>query len=86
LYSKGIKVGRLALKLKGGLGIKIFVSWGLPWGIVHWQDLQAEDYGKSCSPLLWFLFSLESKLFINSAIYDFKDIKEILLQASRPFQ
>lgn len=31
LYSKGIKIGKFALKLKGGLGVKNFVV-GLTWG------------------------------------------------------
>ena len=32
LYSKGIKIGKFALKLKGGLGMKNIVV-GLTWGI-----------------------------------------------------
>ncbi|HOW15501.1 UbiA family prenyltransferase [Methanosarcina sp.] len=72
LYSKGIKVGRLALKLKGGLGIKNIVV-GLTWGIFI-AGLAGRGYGNLVPVVMVFIF-FGVKLFINSAIYDFKDIK-----------
>ncbi|MCQ1534253.1 prenyltransferase [Methanosarcina sp. KYL-1] len=72
LYSKGIKIGKFALKLKGGLGVKNLVV-GVTWG-----TFIAGLAGSSCVHLLPILlvFSFFGiKLFINSAIYDFKDIK-----------
>lgn len=72
LYSKGIKIGRLALKLKGGLGIKNIVV-GLTWGIFI-AGLAGRGYGNLVPVVMVFIF-FGAKLFINSAIYDFKDIK-----------
>jgi 4-hydroxybenzoate polyprenyltransferase len=72
LYSKGIKIGKFALKLKGGLGIKNIVV-GLTWGIFI-----AGLAGKGCGglvPIVMIFIFFGVKLFINSAIYDFKDIK-----------
>lgn len=72
LYSKGIKLGKFALKLKGGLGVKNFVV-GITWGIFI-----AGLAGNNCPqllPVLLIFFFFGSKLFINSTIYDFKDIK-----------
>lgn len=72
LYSKGIKIGRLALKLKGGLGIKNLVV-GLTWGIFI-AGLAGSGCGNLVPIVMVFIF-FGVKLFINSAIYDFKDIK-----------
>lgn len=72
LYSKGIKIGRLALKLKGGLGIKNIVV-GLTWGIFI-AGLAGSGCGDLVPIVMVFIF-FGVKLFINSAIYDFKDIK-----------
>ena len=72
LYSKGIKIGRFALKLKGGLGIKNIVV-GLTWGIFI-AGLAGSGCGNLVPIVLVFIF-FGVKLFINSAIYDFKDIK-----------
>lgn len=72
LYSKGIKIGRFALKLKGGLGIKNIVV-GLTWGIFI-AGLAGSECGNLVPIVLVFIF-FGVKLFINSAIYDFKDIK-----------
>ena len=71
LYSKGIKIGRLNLKLKGGLGIKNLVV-ALTWG-----TFITGIAGKSASNIipLIFVFSFSSKVFINSVIYDFKDVR-----------
>lgn len=72
LYSKGVKVGRFALKLKGGLGIKNIVV-GLTWGIFI-AGLAGSGCGNLVPIVMVFIF-FGVKLFINSAIYDFKDIK-----------
>ncbi len=72
LYSKGINLGKLNLKLKGGLGIKNLVV-GLTWGtfITGIAGNGIENY----LPVLIVFFYYASKLFINSTIYDFKDVK-----------
>ncbi len=72
LYSKGIKIGKLALKLKGGLGVKNFVV-GLTWGA--FISGLAGSTCRSMLPILLVFTFFGVKLFINSAIYDFKDIK-----------
>lgn len=72
LYSKGIKIGKFALKLKGGLGIKNIVV-GLTWGIFI-AGLAGSGCGNLVPVVMVFIF-FGVKLFINSAIYDFKDIK-----------
>lgn len=71
LYSRGITVGSFPLKLKGSAGGKNAVI-GLTWGgsiafvISHW----------TANPLLplciFFFYGL--KLFINSILYDIKDL------------
>ena len=72
LYSKGIKIGKFALKLKGGLGIKNIVV-GLTWGLFI-AGLAGSGCGNLVPIVLVFIF-FGVKLFINSAIYDFKDVK-----------
>ncbi len=72
LYSKGIKIGKFALKLKGGLGVKNFVV-GLTWGA--FISGLAGSTCRSMFPVLLVFTFFGVKLFINSAIYDFKDIK-----------
>lgn len=72
LYSKGIKIGKFALKLKGGLGVKNFVV-GLTWGA--FISGLAGSTCRSMLPILLVFTFFGVKLFINSAIYDFKDIK-----------
>ncbi|MDQ1275893.1 MAG: hypothetical protein QG610_1468, partial [Euryarchaeota archaeon] len=62
----------LALKLKGGLGIKNIVV-GLTWGIFI-AGLAGSECGDLIPIVMVFIF-FGVKLFINSAIYDFKDIK-----------
>ena len=72
LYSKGIKAGKLRIKLKGGMGGKNIVI-GMTWGgtiasiIAEWT----EELFIIFSIFLFFFL----KLFINSVLYDFKDIK-----------
>lgn len=80
LYSKGLNFGKLNLKLKGGLGVKNLVV-GLTWGtfIASIAGVGLE----SPLPVLLVFFYYGSKLFINSAIYDFKDIKGDLMAGIR---
>ena len=70
LYSKGIKIGRFTLKLKGGLGIKNLVV-GLSWGIF----IVGLTGSKSILPMIIVFLLYGVKVYINSAIDDFKDIK-----------
>lgn len=72
LYSKGIKIGEFDLKLKGGLGVKNLVV-ALTWG-----SFITGIAGKSVNniiPLIFVFSFFTSKVFINSIIYDFKDVK-----------
>ena len=72
LYSKGIKIGRFALKLKGGLGVKNIIT-GITWGlsIVGAAGIAC----KSVRSLVIIFLYFGIKLFVNSTIYDFSDIK-----------
>jgi 4-hydroxybenzoate polyprenyltransferase len=72
LYSKGIKIGKFALKLKGGLGVKNFVV-GLTWGA--FISGLAGSTCKSILPIVLVFTFFGVKLFVNSTIYDFKDVK-----------
>jgi 4-hydroxybenzoate polyprenyltransferase len=72
LYSKGIKVGKYSLRLKGRLGVKNLVV-GLTWGACI-AGLAGGNSGNIIPVILVFIF-FGSKLFVNSTIYDFKDIK-----------
>jgi 4-hydroxybenzoate polyprenyltransferase len=72
LYSKGIKVGKLSLKLKGGLGVKNLVV-GVTWGAFIAGIAGGSPSNMLPAILVFSFFGI--KLFINSAIYDFKDIK-----------
>ncbi|TFH46575.1 MAG: prenyltransferase [ANME-2 cluster archaeon] len=72
LYTKGIKIGKLKLKLKGSRGGKnvvIALSWGGTIAIIvsKWEE-------NIFTIMTIFLFYL-IKLFINSVLYDFRDIK-----------
>ena len=76
LYSKGIKISKFSLKLKGGLGVKNLVV-GLTWGIfiaglAGGSSLQSSAH---MLPVILVFAFFGIKLFINSAIYDFKDVK-----------
>jgi 4-hydroxybenzoate polyprenyltransferase len=80
LYSRGIKIGEFDLKLKGGLGVKNLVV-ALTWG-----SFITGIAGKSASsiiPLIFVFSFFTSKVFINSVIYDFKDVKGDLLAGIR---
>jgi 4-hydroxybenzoate polyprenyltransferase len=72
LYSKGIKIGKYSLRLKGRLGVKNLVV-GLTWGACI-AGLAGGNSGSIIPVILVFIF-FGAKLFVNSTIYDFKDIK-----------
>jgi 4-hydroxybenzoate polyprenyltransferase len=72
LYSKGISFGKFNFKLKGGRGIKNFIV-GITWGIFITFIAGVEL--ESILPLIIIFLYYSFKLFINSALYDFKDIK-----------
>ena len=72
LYSKGLKIGKFKLRLKGGLGVKNIVV-GIMWGMFI-----AGVAGQYCSysysiGIVFLLYGV--KTFVNSVIDDFKDIK-----------
>ncbi len=72
IYSKGIHIGRISLKLKGNFGMKnltVALTWSsIISGIVlHWASIPI---------VLSFVFPLFAvKSFINTVIYDFRDVK-----------
>lgn len=71
LYTKGIRAGSRTIKLKGSCGMKNCIV-GLTWGgtialiTSHWCT-------NTATVIMIFVFYC-SKLFVNSVIYDFKDI------------
>jgi 4-hydroxybenzoate polyprenyltransferase len=69
LYSKGLKIGSSALKLKGGYGVKNLVI-GSTWGILI---VGSAGFGNFIPFLVVFLL-YAIKLFCNSNENDFKDI------------
>lgn len=72
VYSKGIRIGKFKIKLKGGMGGKNIVI-GLTWGgtIASAVSKWTENIITEISIFLFFAV----KLFINSTLNDFKDIK-----------
>ncbi|WP_406660416.1 UbiA family prenyltransferase [Methanolobus sp. ZRKC3] len=72
LYTKGLDLGRFKLRLKGGMGIKNLVV-GITWGSFI-AGIAGYYSASILATLLVFIF-FGTKLFVNSAIYDFKDIK-----------
>ncbi|MDG6243955.1 MAG: UbiA family prenyltransferase [Methanolobus sp.] len=80
LYSKGLKIGKFDLKLKGGLGKKNMVV-GITWGAFI-AGIAGVGATTVVTPLIVFLY-FAMKLFINSTIYDFKDIKGDMLAGIR---
>ena len=72
LYSKGAKIGKFNIKLKGGLGMKNIVV-GTTWGAFIAGIAGIYSTNMLAPALVFLYFGL--KLFVNSAIYDFKDIK-----------
>jgi 4-hydroxybenzoate polyprenyltransferase len=72
LYSKGVKIGKFNIKLKGGLGMKNLVV-GITWGAFIAGIAGFSGINIFATFIVFLYFGL--KLFVNSAIYDFKDIK-----------
>jgi 4-hydroxybenzoate polyprenyltransferase len=71
LYSRGIPLGRSTIKLKGGCGIKnlvIGISWGGTIGLIIAAMAQP-----AAALIIGLYFGM--KLFINSTIFDLKDIE-----------
>ncbi len=71
-YSKGIKVGKFKLRLKGSMGGKNIVI-GLTWGGTI--AIIISQWAKSIITIISVFLFYATKLFINSILYDFKDIK-----------
>lgn len=73
IYGKGLRIGHHVLKLKGNFGMKnltVSITWGMFLsGIVqHWAD-------SSYIVLLFILPFITVKSFINTVIWDFRDVK-----------
>ncbi len=73
IYGKGLRIGHRVLKLKGNFGMKnltVSITWGMFLsGIVqHWAD-------SSYIVLLFILPFITVKSFINTVIWDFRDVK-----------
>lgn len=73
IYGKGLRVGHRVLKLKGNFGMKnltVSITWGMFLsGIVqNWAD-------SSYIVLLFILPFITAKSFINTVIWDFRDVK-----------
>lgn len=71
LYSKGIKIGKRNLKLKGSLGVKNIVV-GITWGVC---TAGVAGYHSNFLPLAIVFLLYGVKTAINSIIDDFKDVK-----------
>lgn len=72
LYTKGLKVGDISIKFKQGLGIKnstVAFTWAFTIAAFIYNF--TENYLQS---FLIFIFFF-SKSFINTVLFDFKDIK-----------
>ena len=72
LYSKGLEIGRFKLKLKGSAGGKNIVV-ALTWGGTI--ALIVSEWSENILTILLIFIFYGTKLFINSILYDFKDIK-----------
>jgi 4-hydroxybenzoate polyprenyltransferase len=72
LYTKGLVLGKFKLRLKGSMGVKNLVV-GITWGTFI-AGIAGYYSANILATTLVFLF-FGTKLFVNSAIYDFKDIK-----------
>ena len=80
VYSKGISVARFSLKLKGGAGRKNAVI-GLTWG--GSIALIVSHYTHDPFTIAAIFLFFGSKLFINSTLFDFKDVDGDLLAGIR---
>jgi 4-hydroxybenzoate polyprenyltransferase len=72
IYSKGIHIGCISLKLKGNFGVKnitVCLTWGafISGVVQHWAGIQ------NASLFIFPFFAVKS--FINTVIYDFRDVK-----------
>jgi len=72
VYSKGVTIGKRKLKLKGNFGVKnvtVAITWGtfISGIALRWAD------GSIVLPFIFPFFALKS--FINTVIYDFRDVK-----------
>jgi|Deesub1362B_J571_1020462.scaffolds.fasta_scaffold02374_6 4-hydroxybenzoate polyprenyltransferase len=70
-YSRGIHAGNLTLRLKGGRGVKNIVV-ALTWGATIVLFMRA--WTKSPATLAVIFIFFFTKSFINTIIYDFRDI------------
>jgi len=80
VYSKGISVARFSLKLKGGAGQKNAVI-GLTWG--GSIALIVSHYNHDPFTILAIFLFFGLKLFINSTLFDFKDVEGDFLAGIR---
>ncbi len=80
LYTKGLKIGRFKLRLKGSMGVKNTVV-GLSWGAFIAGIAGA--YSANLLPTILVFLFFGTKLFINSTVYDFRDIKGDFLAGIR---
>jgi 4-hydroxybenzoate polyprenyltransferase len=80
VYSKGISVARFSLKLKGGVGRKNAVI-GLTWGGSIALIVSHYNHDLCTLAAIFLFFGL--KLFINSTLFDFKDVEGDFLAGIR---
>jgi 4-hydroxybenzoate polyprenyltransferase len=80
IYSKGISVARFSVKLKGSAGRKNAVI-GLTWG--GSIALIVSHYNHDPFTLLAIFLFFGLKLFINSSLFDFKDVEGDFLAGIR---
>ncbi len=79
-YSKGLSIGGFTVKLKGSMGSKNIVI-GLTWGGSIALIISRYTSDIFTIGTLFFFFGV--KMFINSALYDFKDVKGDLASGIR---
>jgi 4-hydroxybenzoate polyprenyltransferase len=72
LYSRGIKLGGFVIKLKGSYGAKNLVV-GITWGALIAGIMRT--WSSNLTSLLSIFSFFSMKVFINSVIYDFRDIR-----------
>ncbi len=72
LYSRGIKFGGFVIKLKGSYGAKNLVV-GITWGALIAGIMR--KWSSNLASLLSIFSFFSIKVFINSVIYDFRDIR-----------
>ncbi len=72
LYTRGISWGSFSLKLKGSAGGKNLVI-GLTWGGAIALVIFEQGAGWAVAGAIFFFYSV--KLFLNSVVYDMKDLE-----------